>query len=32
MINILLIDAFSDLAYIMYELGSYILPFYPNHI
>ena len=32
MINILLIDAFSDLAYIMYELGSYILPLYPNNI
>ena len=32
MLNILLIDAFSDLAYIMYELGSYILPLYPNNI
>ena len=32
MINILLIEAFSDLAYIMYELGSFILPFYPTNI
>ena len=32
MINILLIDAFSDLAYIMYELGSFVLPLYPNKI
>ena len=32
MINILLIDAFSDLAYIMYELGSFSLPLYPNNI
>ena len=32
MLNILLIDAFSDLAYTMYELGSFILPLYPNNI
>ena len=32
MINILLIDAFSDLAYIMYELGSFVLPLYPYNI
>ena len=32
MFNMLLIDAFSDLAYVMYELGSFILPFYPTNI
>ena len=32
MINILLIDAFSNLSYVMYELGSFILPFYPTNI
>ena len=32
MTHILLIDAFSDLAYLMYELGSFVLPFYPNNI
>ena len=32
MINILLIDAFSDLAYIMYEPASFLLPLYPNNI
>lgn len=32
MFSILLIDAFSDLAYVMYELGSFILPFYPTNI
>ena len=32
MSNILLIDAFSDLAYVMFELGSFVLPLYPNNI
>ena len=32
MLNILLIGAFGDLAYIMYELGSFVLPFYPTNI
>ena len=32
MLNILLIEAFSDLSYVMYELGSFILPLYPTDI
>ena len=32
MFNIHLIEAFSNLAYVMYELGSFILPFYPTNI
>ena len=32
MFNILLLEAFSNLSYVMYELGSFILPLYPNNI
>ena len=32
MFNIRLFEAFSNLAYVMYELGSFILPFYPTNI